>query len=57
MAWSSGGALARVCDCLWPSLGVCEGFCTFNGGEPKGNSSKVLMSLSYLTCGLVLAVS
>ena len=46
MAWSSGGALARVGDCLWPSLGDCEGSCTFPGGEPKGNSSKVLVSLS-----------
>jgi len=22
----SGGALAQVGDCLWPSLGDCEGF-------------------------------
>ena len=35
----------------------CEGICTFSGEAPKGNSSGLLMSLSYLTCGLVLAVS
>ena len=37
--------------------GDCEGICTFPGGAPKGNSSGLLVSLSYLTCGLVLAVS
>ena len=51
MAWSSGGALARVGDCSWPSPGDCEGSCAFPGREPKGNSSGLLMSLSYLTCG------
>ena len=37
--------------------GDCEGSCTFPGGVLKGNSSKLLMSLSYLTCGSVLVVS
>ena len=37
--------------------GDCEGSCAFTGGEPKGNSSGLLVSLSYLTCGYVLAVS
>ena len=37
--------------------GDCEGSCTFPGGVPKGNSSKLLVSLSYLTCGSVLTVS
>ena len=41
--WSSGGGLARVGDCM--------GSCTFPGRVPKGNSSKLLVSLSYLTCG------
>ena len=31
--------------------GDCEGSCAFPGGDPKGNSSGLLMSLSYLTCG------
>ena len=37
--------------------GDYKGSCTFPGGVPKGNSSKLLVSLSYLTCGSVLAVS
>ena len=37
--------------------GDCEGSCAFPGGALKGNSSGLLMSLSYLTCGYVLAVS
>jgi hypothetical protein len=37
--------------------GVCEGSCTFPVGEPKDNSSGLLVSLSYLTCGYVLSVS
>ena len=57
MAWSNGGALARVGDCSWPSPSDCEGSCTFPSGEPKGNSSGLLVSLSYLTCGSVLVVS
>ena len=57
MASSNGGALAQVGDCLWPSLSDYEGFCTFLDEELKGNSSKLLVSLSYLTCGSVLAVS
>jgi hypothetical protein len=36
---------------------ICEGSCTFPGREPKGNSSGLLVSLSYLTCGKVLAMS
>ena len=35
----------------------CKGSCAFLGGEPKVNSSGLLVSLSYLTCGSVLAVS
>jgi hypothetical protein len=35
----------------------CEGYCTFPGEAPQGSSSKLLVSLSYLTCGLVLVVS
>ena len=31
--------------------GDCEGSCAFPSGEPKGNSSGLLMSLSCLTCG------
>jgi hypothetical protein len=37
--------------------GDCEGSCTFLNREPKGNSSGLLVSLSYLTCGSVLALS
>ena len=37
--------------------GYCEGSCAFPGGASKDNSSGLLVSLSYLTCGLVLAVS
>ena len=36
--------------------GDCEGICTFLGGAPKDNPSGLLVSLSYLTCGYVLAV-
>ena len=54
MAWSSGGASARVGDCSWPPPGDCEGSCIFRDGESKGNSSKLLVSLSYLTCGRFL---
>jgi hypothetical protein len=36
---------------LWPSPSDCEGSCAFLGGASKGNSSGLLMSLSYLTCG------
>ena len=51
MAWSSEGELAHVGDCSWPSPDDCEGACIFPDGEPKVNSSKVSVSLSYLTCG------
>jgi len=40
-----------ICMSSWPSPGNCEGSCTFPGEEPKGNSSGLLVSLSYLTCG------
>ena len=33
---------------------ICEGSCTFPGGESKGNSSGLLVSLSYLTLGRFL---
>jgi hypothetical protein len=45
--WRSG-------TCWWlfvASSGDCEGSCTFPDGKPKGNSSRLLVSLSYLTCG------
>ena len=54
--WSSGEGSARVGDCSWPPLVIVRGV-TFLGGVPKGNSSKFLVSLSYLTCGSVLVVS
>ena len=50
----------RISTSWWLFMAVssdCEGSCTFPGGVPKGNSSKLLMSLSYLTCGSVLTVS
>ena len=31
--------------------GDCEGSCAFPGGALKGNSSGLLVSLSYLSCG------
>ena len=31
--------------------GDCEGSYAFSDGELKGNSSGLLMSLGYLTCG------
>ena len=31
--------------------GDCEGSCAFLDGEPKDNSSGLLVSLSYLTSG------
>ena len=38
--------------CLFMAIfGDCEGICTFPDGAPKSNSSGLLMSLSYLTCG------
>ena len=39
------------------SSGDYEGSCTFPGRESNGNSSGLLVSLSYHTCGYVLAVS
>ena len=50
----------RIDTSWWLFMAIssdCKGSCTFPGGVPKGNSSKLLMSLSYLTCGMVLAVS
>ena len=35
MAWSSGGGLARVGDCSWPSPDNCEGFHAYPDEEPK----------------------
>jgi hypothetical protein len=49
--------LCKSCDCSWPPPGDCEGFLCLPRQSAKGNSSGLLMSLSYLTCGLVLAVS
>ena len=47
-----------MCWCLFVAgFDDCEGSCTFPGGEPQGSSSKLLVSLSYLTCGSVLVVS
>ena len=50
MAWSRGGALACVRDCSWPALVIVRGLVP-SLIEPKDNSSGLLMSLSYLTCG------
>jgi hypothetical protein len=49
--------VARVDDCSWPPLGDCEGFLCLPQRSAKCNSSGLLVSLSYLTCGKVLAVS
>jgi hypothetical protein len=46
--------VTRVGDYSWPSPGDCEGFLCLPRRSAKGNSSGLLMSLSYLTCGLVL---
>jgi hypothetical protein len=57
MAWSRvevWHVLVIVHGWLWWS---CEGSCTYPDEAQQGSSSKLLMSLSYLTCGLVLAVS
>jgi hypothetical protein len=43
--------LAQVGDCSWPSSGDCGGSCTFSDGEPKGNSSELLVSLSTSLVG------
>jgi len=45
------GALARVGDCSWLSLDDCEGFLCLLRWSSKGNFSKLLVLLSYLTCG------
>jgi hypothetical protein len=49
--------VARVGDCSWPPPGDYEGFLCLLRRSAKGNSSELRVSLSYLTCGLVLAVS
>jgi hypothetical protein len=49
--------MARVGDCSWSPLGDCEGFLCLPWLSAKGNSSGLHVSLSYLTCGSVLAVS
>jgi hypothetical protein len=49
--------MARVGDCSWPPPGDCEGFLCLPRRSTKDNSSRLRMSLSYLTCGSVLVVS
>jgi hypothetical protein len=49
--------VVRVDDCSWPPPGDYEGFLCLFRWSTNGNSSGLLVSLSYLTCGLVLAVS
>jgi hypothetical protein len=49
--------VARVGDCSWPPPGDCEGFLCLPRRSTKNNSSGLRVSLSYLTCGSVLAVS
>jgi hypothetical protein len=54
---SSEPVVARVRDCSWPPPGDCEGFLCLSRQSAKGNSSGLDVSLSYLTCGSVLAMS
>jgi hypothetical protein len=49
--------MARVGDCSWPPPDDCEGFLCLPWRNARGNSNTLCMSLSYLTCGSVLAVS
>jgi hypothetical protein len=49
--------VARVGDCSLPLPGDCEGFLCLLRRNAKDNSSGLCVSLSYLTCGSVLAVS
>jgi hypothetical protein len=49
--------VARLGDCFWPPSGDCEGFLCLPQRSAKDNSSGLRVSLSYLTCGSVLAVS
>jgi hypothetical protein len=49
--------MARVGDCSWPPLSDYEGFLCLLWRSAKGNSNGLRVSLSYLTYGLVLAVS
>jgi hypothetical protein len=49
--------MTRVGDCSWPPPGDCERLLCLPRQSTKGNSSGLRMSLSYLTCGSVLAVS
>jgi hypothetical protein len=49
--------MERVGDCSWPPPGDCEGFLCLPRWSAKGNFSGLRMSLIYLTCGSVLAVS
>jgi hypothetical protein len=49
--------MARVSDCSWPPLGDCERFLCLPRWSAKGDSNTLRVSLSYLTCGSVLAVS
>jgi hypothetical protein len=48
--------VTRVGDCSWPPPGECEGFLCLPQQSTKGNSSGLRVSLSYLTCGSILAV-
>jgi hypothetical protein len=43
--------MARVSDCSWLPPGDCKGFLCLPQRSAKDNSSGLLMSLSYLTCG------
>jgi hypothetical protein len=49
--------MARVGDCSWPPLSDCEGFLCLFRWSAKGNSNKLHVSLRYLTCRSVLAMS
>jgi hypothetical protein len=49
--------VARVGDYSWPPPNDCEGFLCLPWRSAKGNSSGLHVSLNYLTCGSVLAVS
>jgi hypothetical protein len=48
--------VARVGDCSWSPPGDCEGFLCLPRRSAKGNSNTLRVSLSYLTCGSILAV-
>ena len=54
--WSSAGGLARVGDCSWPSPVIVRGVVS-SPAECRKVTLVNCSSLSYLTCGSVLAVS